>query len=761
MKKIVLLAIVALIFTACGGSSKEPSGGSTSASISLSSTSVNINAAGDGVQVILTANVAWSASVADDWAAVSPSSGTGNATLTITAAANTGASRFTTVTIKDKDAKVSKSFTIVQAEGAATAIVPNPDTFDGTKKGSQTYQLLIYSFADSDGDGIGDFAGIKSKLDYLDELGITALWLSPAHPTSSYHAYDVNDYNTLNPLYAVGTKTSAKAESDFKELVDAAHAKGIKIYMDYVLNHSGTGNAWFQSVKENPSASQYKDYYVLSTSPDADVAAGKIDNYGGNSGPGMGSWHSLGDGSIGYTGRLHFKLDWSGSTKYITVTETTEAAQTSNSSATKWLWIGKTGHLEGLYETSTNIYEITLDVDTDWGFLVRTSSTSWDGGTKYGGKAGASKITFGEPLALDNSTAADITFGTTTYYFASFDASMPDLNYGKYSECENSPAFKAIAATADRWITDFGVDGFRLDAVIWVYQASVTANQRFLDQWYKHCNATYKAAGHSDDIFMVGEAWDSHNTEKQYYKGLISCFEFEYGVNNDALLSKTLNNKNGSNYVTKVNGYISDHKAVRSDAITSIFLTNHDQDRWAEAIGKNVAKEKQAAAMLLTTPGKPFVYQGEELGYWGTKSGGDEYVRTPILWDKAGTQCAKKGVNNKVNSSMLTSSISVEAQDADDKSLLNVYRTWSRLRNTYSALATGEMTKASIGGTSIAAWYMTSGSEKLLVIHNVADGNTELTVSDSMEHPVALLGTATVKGTTLTIGANSSVVFKL
>ncbi len=88
----------------------------------------------------------------------------------------------------------------------------------GQKQGNITYQLLIYSFADSDGDGIGDFNGIKSKLDYLDALGVSAIWLSPAHPADSYHGYDVQDYSAVNPKY--GT------EADFKALIDAAHAKG-------------------------------------------------------------------------------------------------------------------------------------------------------------------------------------------------------------------------------------------------------------------------------------------------------------------------------------------------------------------------------------------------------------------------------------------------------------------------------------------------------------------------------------------------------
>ena len=681
----------------------------------------------------------WTASPSADWIVMEKTSGTGKASLPVKVKANMGEDRTGTISFSGAD-KVT--VTVSQKGRNIVTVVADPDKFDGTKRSSTTYQLLIYSFADSDGDGIGDFKGIQNKLDYLDGMGATALWLSPAYPSDSYHAYDVTDYYAVNPLY--GT------EQDFKNLIDAAHAKGIKIYMDYVLNHSGTGTTWFQEALADPS-SPYRDYYVFSDDPTADVKAGKVDNYAGAFSPGMGDWHSVSTGNKGYKGRLHFKLDWNAKT--VTVTESTEPAQSANSSAKIWLYIGNAGCV-GLYETMTNVFEITYEANTDWGFLVRTSTTSWDGGTKWGGDGKA--ITFGQAYKLNNTTAADIIFGgSTSYYFASFAQSMPDLNYGKYTECENSPAFQDIAATADKWI-NLGVDGFRLDAVIWIYQAQIKANQRFLDQWYQRCNATYKKAGHSDDIFMVGEAWEGHGTEKQYYKGLTSCFEFEYfGALTTAM------NGNASNYVSSVNGWISDHTAQRSDAVTSIFMTNHDQNRAAESLGKNAAKEKQAAAMMLTTPGKPFIYQGEELGYYGKKDNGDEYVRTPMLWDKAGKDCAKKGVNNKVDTGMLTSAISVEAQDADAGSLLNVYRTWSRLRNTYPAIAEGTMTNAGLSGSSIASWYMTSGSQKLLVIHNTATSEKTVTVKDDTSHAVAVLGTATLDHDALTLGPNSSVVFKL
>ena len=115
---------------------------------------------------------------------------------------------------------------------------------------------------------------------------------------------------------------------------------------------------------------------------------------------------------------------------------------------------------------------------------------------------------------------------------------------------------------------------------------------------------------------------------------------------------------------------------------------------------------------------------------------------------------------------MLTAAISVEAQDTDAESLLNVYRTWSRLRNTYPEFYEGSMgtTKAVTGGgNSIAAWTMTLDWEQMLIIHNCAASEKTVNIAESfnLDKPVALLGTATLKGHALTLGAYSSVVFEL
>ncbi|MBR5256049.1 MAG: alpha-amylase [Bacteroidales bacterium] len=682
----------------------------------------------------------WTATPSAGWIHVNKTSGTGKTTIEVTADSNAEKDRSGSITVKGSN---TVTVSVTQKGKNIVTLVPIADAFDGNKRASTTYQLLIYSFADSDGDGIGDFKGIQSKLDYLDGLGATALWLSPAHPSDSYHAYDVTDYYSVNPLY--GTET------DFQNLIKAAHDKGIKIYMDYVLNHSGKGNAWFKEALADAS-SPYRDYYFFSSNPSVDYK---------NFPMLKGTTYQSGE----------WKAVTSGSPK-LTISKTKEDITDGKATWNMYMWNDNGDKAVKFVDRGDGTYYLVMDINGKWGMLVRKYA-DWSAGSKFGAKEKNLTLKVDTPVDL-TPDGEDMSFTgsgrykieltnvstETLYYMGCFSDWMPDLNYGDPAQAESNACFQDLAASADKWI-NMGIDGLRLDAVKHICGGinsyNNTSNQTLLDKWYQHCNATYKAAGHTDDIFMVGEVWDNHGYERYYYKGLNSCFEFDYfGTLTTAL------NGNASNYVSTVNKFLSEHTAVRPDAITSIFMTNHDQDRAAESLSKNLAKEKQAAAMMLTTPGKPFIYQGEELGYYGTKGGGDEYVRTPILWDKAGKECAKKGVNNKVDTGMLTSSISVEAQSADASSLLNVYKTFSRARNTYQALAEGTMTAADLGGdNSIGAWYMTAGSEKMLVIHNTSTKDKTVTATFDVSKPVAILGTVTLDHDALTLAGNSSVVFKL
>ena len=120
------------------------------------------------------------------------------------------------------------------------------------------YEIFVRSFRDSDGDGIGDFNGITEKLDYLQALGITGLWLMPINPSPSYHGYDVTDYYAANPDY--GTM------DDFKHLLEQAHERDIKIIIDFVLNHTSAKHPWFQAAL-TPGSETYNYYVWRDTDP--------------------------------------------------------------------------------------------------------------------------------------------------------------------------------------------------------------------------------------------------------------------------------------------------------------------------------------------------------------------------------------------------------------------------------------------------------------------------------------------------------------
>ena len=696
---------------------------------------------------------------------------------------------------------------------AITIPEPNLGPYDenlapSAKASGLTYQVNVYSFADSDGDGVGDFKGIENHLDYLDKLGVTALWLSPCQKAQSYHGYDVTDYSALNPQYGSGTHTSEQAETDFQSLISAAHQHNIRIYMDYVINHTGDQHAWFLDVKKNGPSSSYWNYYAVSADPYTDVHNDQIPQIPMSWDVDVSTdsrWWPLYYGAGRQAVRYAVDLDWTdASAPAITVYETTDAVSSGGTyeNPARYLFWGD-GQYTQFADNGTGKYRLVLDYQSDWGCLVRTTNDNndWSAGTKWGFASGKDQMQLGVSHVLTAADSQNILMpdGTLYYYYSAFSTGMmPDLNYNHASVCEDSPAFQAVVASVDKWL-DMGLDGLRLDAIKHIYGnesgGEGSENREFWQKFYSAVNAKYQAkssartgypsgAVQDGNIFMVGEVLSNENDCRPFYACMPAIFEFQFWWD----LRTALNSEDKGSFVSGLCDRFYSHRGVRSDAIATPKLSNHDEDRAASELGNYMPKKRLAAAVLLTSPGRPFIYQGEELGYWGTKSGGDEYVRAPILWESSISSAATgnagapdgagKGLSGKYDPDMLTSSMSVASQAADSESLLMLYRRFAYARNTNPAMAdgypeydnkTGSDQENCSNNSAIMAWYMHENSDfsgkTCLVMHNISAYTQTVTRWDgdnvSQETILVASDPIQVNGKDVTMPPYSSVVFAL
>ena len=123
------------------------------------------------------------------------------------------------------------------------------------------YELRVGAFQDSDDDGIGDFKGLASKLDYIQDLGVNAIWLLPFYPSPlKDDGYDIADYRTVDPRY--GTL------ADFKRFVKEAHRRDIRVITELVINHTSDQHPWFQRARRSPAGGRWRNFYVWSDTPE-------------------------------------------------------------------------------------------------------------------------------------------------------------------------------------------------------------------------------------------------------------------------------------------------------------------------------------------------------------------------------------------------------------------------------------------------------------------------------------------------------------
>ena len=291
------------------------------------------------------------------------------------------------------------------------------------------------------------------------------------------------------------------------------------------------------------------------------------------------------------------------------------------------------------------------------------------------------------------------------YYYAIFWDQMPDLNY------ENPAVREEFNKITSFWLEEVGIDGFRLDAVRYVVEgdqlADSKANHAYLEEWGQYYRSINPQA------FSVGEAWTDNGNVKKYTdtnRELDSAFNFDLS---QAMFKLNEGNTTSLRFVLQT--------TIRDfpDQDNANFITNHDMPRVMNQLGTDKEQRaKLAAGILLTAPGIPFIYYGEEIGMSGTKP--DELIRTPMQWDDASGAGFTNGKPwQPVNLDFTT--VNVANQAGMSNSLLEHYRTLIQLRNEHSALRVGKTYVAESNSNKILSYLRQSGDETLLVLINIDD----------------------------------------
>jgi len=304
--------------------------------------------------------------------------------------------------------------------------------------------------------------------------------------------------------------------------------------------------------------------------------------------------------------------------------------------------------------------------------------------------------------------------GKSGYYYGIFSPVMPDLNL-------NNPAVTAeVDHIIHYWLTDLGVDGFRLDAVRhYVEQGKAQENTSATHAWLKNFYQYYK--GVNPNAFTVGETWTDMSSAAQYAGDEVDVsFNFPLA---DAFV-RTANSPLTSSASRQMQATLDAYP----EGQFAVFLTNHDQNRVMSVLN-DVDKARMAAVLLLTSPGVPFLYYGEEIGMTGVKP--DEDIRRPMQWTGDSSTVGFTSGTPWRPAADDYPTVNVATQTDDPDSLLSLYRDLIHLRNDHSALRTGHATVIETGNRSVYALLRYNDEETLLVLVNVdskpvSDYNLEL-----------------------------------
>ena len=506
----------------------------------------------------------------------------------------------------------------VSAQGITAASTPVGDVVTPWFKTAVIYQLHVRAFFDSSGDGIGDFPGLTQKLDYLQELGVTALWILPFYPSPlKDDGYDIADYADVNPAY--GTL------KDFRLFLREAHRRGLKVVTELVLNHTSDQHPWFQRARRSKPGTWQRDFYVWSDSPDQYADA-----------------------------RIIFK----------------------DFELSNWTW--------------------------------------------------------------DHVAQA--------YYWHRFYSHQPDLNF------ENPKVRQTLLQMVDYWLK-MGVDGLRLDAVPYLYEREGTncenlpETHEFLKTLRAHVDANFS------ERMLLAEANQWPEDAVAYFGNGDEChaaFHFPVmprlymGVQMEDrfpvvdILQQTPNIPANCQWFT----FLRNH-----DELTLEMVTDEERDYMYDEYARdpvariNLGIRRRLAplldgdrrriellnGLLMSLPGSPIVYYGDEIGmgdniYLGDRNG----VRTPMQWTGGWNAGFSDADPERLAFALISNplygyqAINVAAQERSAHSLLNWTRRLIRVRKSTGVFSRGTIAFLNPTNHRVLAYLRTLGREQVLVVNNLA-----------------------------------------
>ncbi len=294
----------------------------------------------------------------------------------------------------------------------------------------------------------------------------------------------------------------------------------------------------------------------------------------------------------------------------------------------------------------------------------------------------------------------------TGAYYGIFWHKMPDLNLA------NAEVTAAIYDAARFWLEEMGADGFRLDAIKHLLEdGQIQEHSNSTLAWLREFYTFYK--GVDGNAFAIGEVWSEEPQISARYVGDAVDTVFEFKLALDILNSSKVGI---SNMFAKTLGDVTRHYPPGQ---FGTFITNHDQNRVMSQLGGDLGKAKMAASLLLTSPGIPFIYYGEEIGMMGVKP--DEDIRRPMQWCSDGPQvCFTSGRPWRAPfNDYATRSVALQENNPD--SLLHHYRTLIHLRNAYPALSVGAWTLVESSPGRVYAALRHTDKQVILVLLNLGD----------------------------------------